>query len=276
MISMTQPMVSLTDPPAPIRGAIAVAATIGDLLQDEPQALAAYCHFPRDMAFIATYGLGLPILARPALRLRDSLDYLRLLGAVVGDDEYSLPDRRLFGLLHVGPPMNLILLDAALPARSVSWVLAHELSHFLSDIWRIRSIWERRFTGRADAVRRAFAWHERDDRLDLHAALAGLPSRPATALARCGTRMGEVAQRESNADLIARELLAPWADAAKLAGDLITAGAVGRNHDEPLDEPLVDALGTTFGLLLRSARHYAWDLRRVALPRPNPIMRLFG
>ncbi len=265
-------MSSPVEPPAPIRGAIAVAGILDGLLDSEPEALAAHGHFPRDIALIATLGLALPILRRPALRLRCALDYLRLLGASVTAEELALPDRGLYGLLHIGPPMNVILLDEALSDLAAAWVIAHELAHFLNDVCRIRAVWEGRLADRAEAVRRAFAWHEQDDRLGLHAALAGLPARPATALARAGTRLGEIGQRENDADLIARELLAPWAQAAPLVTDLAATGLIRHGTLEPL----ADELRGRFGLPRAIAQHYAWDLHRVATPYPDLGARLFA
>jgi hypothetical protein len=241
---------------------IAIAGTLQAVLVGAAGGRLDLTRFPRDLETIITCGLELPVVRSARLTAHTAQ---RHLCALYGDerlDETPLPDRELFGLLHLGPPANMILLQDGLSSRVANYVLAHELGHFLADISTVEQLWLKSLPERRDTIQRLFRWEHTDPWLDLHALLRGLPARPEATIERAPAR-AVVTEREILADLIARELLAPWEVVAPLCSSQSQLEVTCLLRDE-------------FGLPARIAWHYAADLDRSLSPQSNLIERLFS
>jgi hypothetical protein len=236
-------------------------AALHDLLAERPEAEINIS--PRNVERIITYGLEIHIKRMLPLTTREAFRYLcRLCGEA---DSSLIPtvDRKLYGLLHIGPPCNIIFIRDKLPPQVHNYVLAHELGHFLADVFRIQQLWLKSLPEQKEAVERAFAWHECDARLELYAFIKGLPPRPKELVNR-GQALGpKTVEREIQADLFARELIAPWDVASRLFKST--------NKSE-----FVTLLYEQFGLPRRIADSYFEDLRRYLAPQPNAIEGLFS
>lgn len=232
---------------------IAQQAGVSDLLD----------HFPRDVMALASYGLEIPIICRPTLTARSARRYVRALDGDRYSDDVVIEDRRLLGWLHVGPPSNLILIDAGLSPAEANYVLAHELGHFFADVLLVRERWLSSLPMRDDAITAAFDWRRVDGWLELEAVIRGLPPRPDEIMGRGAAERPETAEREHQANLIAREILAPWRVVAPL-------------YAESGDTSLPFVLRRTFGLPPWVVDDYCEDLRRVLAPRRDVVDRLFS
>lgn len=246
-----------------MRRAFAVAETFCSIAANKLGTSFDPHHFPRDMASLISDGLELPILVRPELTPRSADHYLCLLRGETTSSSEEVDNRALYGLLHVGPPTNLILLRGGLSLRITNYVLAHEVGHFLADVFAVRQLWLQILSHQMEAVERAFCWQETDAWLELHALIKGLPPRPATITGRGKATRRETSESETRADLIARELLAPW------------------NHVAPLiptneSDKVIAILHEQFGLPLTVAMDYENDLRRCLQPPPDTLDRLFA
>lgn len=248
---------------ARMRRAFAVAEMFCDMVASNLGTRFDPHQFPRDMATLISDGLELPIIVRPALTLRSAAHYLCLLHGEPIESSGEADDRALYGLLHVGPPANLILLRGGLSLHVANYVLAHEVGHFLADLFAVKQLWLQVLSQQAEAVERAFCWQEPDAGLELHAFLKGLPPRPVAITGRGNATRRETAEREIQADLIARELIAPWNQVAPFI---------------PTNPPgeVIAILHEQFGLPLPIATPYENDLRTCLQPPPDTLDRLFA
>jgi len=80
--------------------------------------------FPRDIEQLILYGLEVPIVRRPNLTLYRASQYLCVLRGESPKERDNIPDRELYGLLHVGPPCNIIFIRGDLPDHIRNYVLA--------------------------------------------------------------------------------------------------------------------------------------------------------
>jgi Zn-dependent peptidase ImmA (M78 family) len=237
-----------------------VIDALQSLLAEKPEVRAN--SFPRDLERLIIYGLEIPVVTMPDLTLDEAAKYLCILrGKLIQVNEVL--DRKLYGLLHVGPPCNIIFIREGLQPHVRNYVLAHELGHFLIDVFLIRRLWLKTLPEQKIAIERAFMWQEYDAWLDLHALIKGLPPRPGAITARGKQIAPETSEREVQADLFARELMAPW--------DVVS----------PLFElngetDFIRLLHAQFGLPKRVASYYYSDLRRYLKPHPDVIERLFA
>ena len=239
-----------------------MVAVLRDLLADRPES--GIQVLPRDVERLITYGLEIPIKRMLPLTIRGAFRYLCILdGKRFRGLATSVADRPLYGLLHIGPPCNLIFIRDGLSPQVHNYVLAHELGHFLADVFRVQQLWLRSLPEQKEAIERAFAWRECDARLELYALIKGLPPRPKPILSRGQAISPETVEREIQADLFARELIAPWEVVAPLM----------QSHDRA---QLVTLLYEEFRLPRRIAEDYIEDLRRYLAPQPNAIAMLFS
>jgi hypothetical protein len=246
----------------PMQRTFSMMAALRELLAERPEA-ELYTR-PRDVERLITYGLEIPIKRMLPLTLREAFRYLCLLrGESLHAPVTSLADRPLYGLLHIGPPCNIIFIRDRLSRQTHNYVLAHELGHFLADVFRVQQLWLRSLPEQKEAIARAFAWRECDARLELVALIKGLPPRPKEIIRRGQALRPETVEREMQADLFARELIAPWDTVAPLMQSRDNAEAVS-------------LLGETFQLPRRMAESYVEDLRRYLAPQPNAIEELFS
>ncbi len=218
--------------------------------------------FPRDIELLIIYCLEIPIIRLPNLSLRSSSSYLcKLMKSTVLCDE-DVDNRPLYGLLHVGPPSNIIFLRDDLSPRVVNYVLAHEIGHFMSDVFGVRQLWEAAMPDKKIAIQQAFTWQDFDGYLELAAVIKGLPDRPNAITGRGKASTQVTTEREIQADLIARELLAPWE---------IVSKDFNANKQE-----MIPLLHQKFGLPSKIAIQYFDDLTRCLVDRPDFVDRLFG
>jgi hypothetical protein len=218
--------------------------------------------FPRDIENLLLYAFEIPVIPIANLTLHQAERYL----CALRGDELLLhrgPDRPLLGLLHVGPPVNLIFIREGLLFHIANYVLAHELAHFMSDVFLVQDLWSRTLPEQVEAIRSAFNWQNLDPLLELQAAVKGLPDRPRAIVARGKSTMRETSEREIQADLVAREILAPWEQAIILY----------RQGDQ---QQVVPLYREKFSLPLRIAFYYHRDIRYCLTPPPDTVDRLFG
>jgi hypothetical protein len=141
--------------------------------------------------------------------------------------------------------------------------LAHELGHLLADVFLIQQLWLKTLPEQKETIERVFSWQEYDAYLEFYGLIKGLPNRPKAIVGRGDALAPETAEREIQADLIARELLAPWE----------TVSSLFRPH-EPRE--FIALLREQFGLPLKIAAYYYDDLKRFHTPTPDMIERLFS
>lgn len=251
------------DVPLRVSRAVLVSEALERKVAQQPGVQEILDRFPRDVVALASYGLEIPVVYRPDLTVRGARRYVRALSGDRRTDGAIIEDRRLYGWLHVGPPSNLILINACLSPAAANYVLAHELAHFFADVLLVRDRWLSTLPAWEEAIKDAFDWRHSDGWLELRAVIRGLPSRPDEIMGRGGAERPGTAEREHQADLIARELLAPW----RIVASLYTQhGADG----------LPFVLQRTFGLPAWVSRDYCDDLCMALSPRRDVIDRLFG
>lgn len=241
--------------------AFSTASALEQLIKRKPLFKPSFNHFPRDIGSLVLDCLEIPVIQIPHLTLHATHQYLCILS---GEDSStpSLDDRPLLGLLHVGPPVNIVFLRADLPAHIANYVLAHELAHFVGDIFSVQGLWLKSLPDQTQAVEEAFNWQNVDPWLDLQIAVKGLPTRPRAITGRKNSLTRETSEREVQADLTAREILAPWDETVRL-------------FSQGNEQEVVSLLRQRFGLPLRIAVGYYDDLRRCLNPPPNTTDRLF-
>jgi hypothetical protein len=246
----------------PMQRVFSMIAALDDLLAERPES--GIHELPRDVERVITYGLEIPIKRMLPLTLRQAFRYLCILrGASFQSAVVSVADRQLYGLLHIGPPCNLIFIRDHLSPQTHNYVLAHELGHFLADVFRVQQLWLKSLPEQKDAIERAFAWRECDARLELYAFIKGLPPRPKEIMNRGQAISPDTVEREIQADLFARELIAPW--------------NVVLPHLQSCDKTqFVTLLHEKFRLPRRIAEGYFEDLRHYLAPQPNAIEGLFS
>jgi hypothetical protein len=238
-----------------------MAAALYNILGERPEAQINL--FPRNVEQIITFGLEIPIRRMLPLTIREAYRYLCILYGESESPVIPIADRKLYGLLHIGPPCKIIFVRDKLSPQVHNYVLAHELGHFLADVFRIQQLWLKSLPEQKQSIERAFAWHQCDARLELYAFIKGLPSRPEKIINRGQTISPETVEREIQADLFARELIAPW--------DVISPLFQSNNKLE-----FVTLLYEEFWLPRRIADSYWEDLRRYLAPQPNAIEGLFS
>lgn len=214
--------------------------------------------FPRDMIYLCAL-LEVPVVNLPDLTPQTASRYT---GRLANRPAHTDDDRPLYGLLHIGPPSNMIFLRTGLSQPAVRYILAHELGHFLADVYLIRRLWLETLPAQKAAILRLFSWQQADAWLDLQAFVKGLPGRPQAILARNDAPQ-ETVRREMLADLVARELLAPW--------EQLAAAFQQTSRDTCLA-----LLQREYGLPLRIAHLYYTDLARSLSPQPDLFDRVFG
>jgi hypothetical protein len=241
--------------------AFSMIIALDNLLAERPE---AEIHvLPRNVERIITYGLEIPIKKLFPLTIREAFRYLCILCGEAQSPVSSKADRKLYGLLHVGPPCNIIFVRDKLSPQVHNYVLAHELGHFLADVFRVQQLWLKSLTEQKEAIERAFAWRECDARLELYAFIKGLPPRPKEIMNRGQAISPETVEREIQADLFARELIAPWDAVSPLQQSCGRAEFVTRLYEE-------------FELPRRIADSYFEDLQHYLAPQPNAIEGLFS
>lgn len=243
--------------------AIEVAGSVEEAVRGSPAAAHLLDTYPRDMAAIVSLGLGVAVRRLPGLTITTARTYVGRLRKWSVSGSQGLGDRRIYGLLHVGPPCNLILVSLELSAAAANYVIAHELGHYFADLMRIRRRWLEALPEGRDEVIQAFDWLRPTGELELTAVIKGLPPIPAHILGRGRMQRPETLERELLADLIARQLLAPWS----LVAPLVAA------HPP---EAVVRRLREQYGLPTTAAADYDADIRRRVRPEPDVLERLFG
>lgn len=236
-------------------------AALSDMLAERPEVEMSV--FPRHIERIIAYGLEIPIKRMLPLTTREAFRYLCMLRGNPASAINSSADRELYGLLHIGPPCNIIFVRDKLSTRVYNYVLAHELGHFLADVYRVRELWLKSLPEQKDAIGRAFAWRDCDAWLELYAYLKGLPPRPQAIIDRGQMTHAETVEREIQADLFARELIAPW--------DVVSP--LFQSNDKSKFSTL---LYEEYGLPRRIAASYVADFEHYFTPQPNAIEGLFA
>ena len=219
--------------------------------------------FPRDIERLILYGLEVPVVRKRNLTLHIATQYLCALRGESPKVSSNIADRELYGLLHVGPPCNIIFIREDLPDHIRNYVLAHELGHFLADVFLIQQLWLKTLPEQKGTIERIFSWQEDDVFLEFCGLIKGLPSRPKAIIGRGNALAPETTEREIQADLVARELLAPWN----------TVSALFQPHKY---REFIMLLREQFGLPPKIAAYYYLDLERFLVPKPDMLERLFA
>lgn len=207
--------------------------------------------FPREFENAIESAYPLTVKRLPNLTLGSLREWLQPLGIPFR----STDDRALCGCLAANHGSAMIFIDATDPADEQRFSLAHELAHFLRDIWRPRQRLTRVlgetgtkiFDGRRGASNDdciSAALESIDLSPNLHLLARGADGRPATMA---------IADAEESADVLAFELLAPATHLADRA--------------EPWQEAeLLDHLGAKYGIPRLEAIRYA---KRLCPPPPK-------
>jgi hypothetical protein len=203
--------------------------------------------FPRTLEAPLETGYDVTVKRLPGLTLASIRDWLAPLGIVVGET----PDRRLCGCLAAARGSAFIFVDGDDVADEQRYTLAHELAHFIRDVWQPRQRVERMLgkvgTEVCDGDRAA----TQDERIAATLEGLGLSVQvhllPRDAAGRPST--AAIADHEECADVLAFELLAPVAHLAQ-------AGALGWSDSE-----LLHRLVSVYGLPPRDAARYVDRLR---------------
>src|SRR4051794_34682783 len=123
---------SNTIPPT-VRRAIMASNVLYQLVGEKlGEAAAPYLRFPRDIETLVSETFYVPIRSMPNLTLHSTGQYLCIRSAEQGKD------RRLYGLLHVGPPATTIFIEEQLPQHVRNYIIAHELGHYIHDIFMVQ------------------------------------------------------------------------------------------------------------------------------------------
>lgn len=216
-----------------------------------------YLRFPRDIERLVSDTFYLPIRSVSHLTLHTAGQYLCIRSAEQGED------RRLYGLLHVGPPATTIFVEEQLPPRVRNYIIAHELGHYIHDIFMVQQLWLSSLQEQKVAISQAFSWQSNDSFLELQAFVKGLPERPHTITTRGGAMRQETRTRELLANAIAVELLAPWQEAT----------ALFQRHQKSECKKI---LHETYGVPSRVVLSYYKNLQRVLVAEPDFFEQFFA
>ncbi len=244
------------------KNALSVTKAIYELADNNFENNQLLERFPRDIESFILSSLEIPVVRLPNLSLQRASHYLCALTKNAVLVEEGAEDRPLYGLLHVGPPSNIIFVRDGLSTSIVNYVLAHEIGHFMADVFWIHRLWIATMPEKKAAIQKAFAWENLDGDLELAAVIKGLPDRPKTITGRGSVIAQDTSQREIRADLIAREMLAPWEIVSKIF--------------RPNKQEMSRLLQQQFGLPKKIAAHYSDDLTQCLTNHPDTIDRLFG
>jgi hypothetical protein len=169
------------------------------------------------------------------------------------------PDRPVRGCLVAHGEDGFVFVEATDPADERRFTLAHELAHYLRDVWRPRRRAVAKLGARIADVLDGIRPATSDERL--HSVLRHLPAGPVVhLLGRGDDECPDVRATEAAADRLAFELLAP-AEAVDASGG--RQAVTGR---------LVDA----FGVPPRPAARYAALLAPSPVPTDRAWARLVG
>src|SRR5260370_37073796 len=113
--------------PSFLANAAWIARQIEDILSQEPEGAQLLSHFPRDVAALASHGLDIPILRQPHLTVQNAREFLCILRGDLPITSTDIQDRPLYGLLHIGPPSNLILISEELSTPLSNYVMHPEI-----------------------------------------------------------------------------------------------------------------------------------------------------
>ncbi|MBZ0285243.1 MAG: hypothetical protein K8L97_31205 [Anaerolineae bacterium] len=220
-------------------------------------------NFPRDLEMLVSHGLEIPIVYQRNLSIQQARSYICALSGSIFAERGGNSERLILGLLHIGPPSNIILVRAGLPQHIVNYVIAHEVGHFLADVFSVQQLWHKFMPEQQTEITKAFQWQEFNPRLELRAFLKGLPDRPSEITGRGEHIHEDTSDREILADLIARELIAPW--------ELTKSHYRHKTRTE-----FAQTIKSSFGLPLKVAADYYDDLKRYMSPRPDLVDRMFS
>ncbi len=216
-----------------------------------------YLRFPRNVERLVSDTFYLPIRSMPHLTLHSAGQYLCIRGAGQGKD------RQLYGLLHVGPPAITIFVEERLSPRERNYIIAHELGHYIHDVFMVQRLWLSSLQEQKTAIIQAFSWQNTDPFLELQAFVKGLPERPHTITMRGEAMRQETHARELFANAIAIELLAPWQEATQLF----------QQHQESECKKL---LHEVYGVPSKLVLPYYQELQRVLIPEADFFEQFFS
>lgn len=244
--------------PPIIRRAIMASNVLYQLAEEKLGATAAhYLRYPRNIEALVSDTFYLPIRSMAHLTLHSAGQYLCIRGAGQGKDH------QLQGLLHVGPPATTIFVEEQLSPRERNYIIAHELGHYIHDVFMVQQLWLSSLQDQKAAITQAFSWQSIEPFLELQAFVKGLPARPRTITTRGEAMHQETRARELFANAIAVELLAPWYEASILF----------RRHKKSTCEKL---LRETYGVPSKIALSYYKDLQRALVPVPDFFEQFFA
>lgn len=243
-------------PPDPIRRAQRCLTSLWQTLAHRPILRTQFeAEFPRPIVTLFLEGFEIPVIPMAPLTHRLASSYLTPHST---PNPSFMDNTPLWGLLHIGYPYAVVFLSKRLTPAQQRYVLAHEVGHCTADILRIAQQWDLSASKATDLLRTFFFGLNTPSESDaLYAALRSLPSHPASML-----NSNAYVEREIMADLIARELLAPWETVVPLAQRLDS-------------DSLYTQLTIRFQLPPRYALGYIRDLQLAVSPPQDVISTLF-
>ncbi len=244
--------------PPIIRRAITASNVLYQLAEEKLGDTAGhYLRYPRNIEALVSDTFYLPIRSIPHLTLHSVGQYLCIRGIGQGKD------RQLHGLLHVGPPATTIFVEEQLSPRERNYIIAHELGHYIHDVFMVQQLWLSSLQEQKAAIAQIFSWQSSDPFLELQAFVKGVPARPRTITTRGEAMHQETRARELFANAIAVELLAPWHEASILF----------RQHKKSICKKL---LRETYGVPSKIVLSYYKDLQHALTPEQDFFEQFFA
>jgi hypothetical protein len=219
--------------------------------------------FPRDIRRLVRDGLEIPVRTVPELTLHKAYQRMARYGNHETILKQNSPDRHLYGFLNVGSPLTIVFVEQTLSIQTQNFVIAHELGHYLADVYVLQQRWLEALPGKAGNVRKMFSWNSEINDLSLHALIKGLPERPSQIIERGDKMHVETGDREVMADLIGRELIAPW--------DMVYPLYLENDKHE-----FMKFMSNSFGLPQNIAARYFSDCENERSPSTDFLDRLFA
>lgn len=193
--------------------------------------------FPRDLTHVLPYALPVHQHIIPRLRLAGIDDWMARHGCA---QRFDAEDRELCGCLVAYRGFGMIFVDGADSFNEQRFTLAHEIAHFLLDYYMPRAKAQAQLGPEILPVLDGDRAPTSDELID--AAIAHCPIGVHVHLLDRRDPSGAIAGKESRADRLARELLAPDEElGARYAGHALDEPAMAKDLEETYGFPPAEA-----------------------------------
>lgn len=251
-----------------IRRAAAVADILRELVAVQFGATDLFTACPHDLRLAYEAGLCLSVVPIQDLSAVKAMRYMQMLGRDIdgggyGDgaafcdedwvNEVSLTPIEAY--LYVGPPQTTVFFERSLSPARANFALAYEVGGYMGDLLSYRCLWQS-----PRSVQCASLWDAFDPDLAQHQLWFDLRALPRVMMPQAADQPSSALDLAmpypSPTEIIARELLAPWAEVAAI----FTGGSVDRHG-------LVSLLMARYGLPAAVAARYYNDLQTILWAR---------